>query len=172
MCNFKTSFLIIRNLFMMRPVLLSAHRLSHWLRLLRLFAMALCLWSIASTAAISQTIPCQVRLEFETTSTGQQLIHYRLFMQITNTKPRPITAVSVEWLNEQNEIIGNSDADCRLDDAALGLSQTGQCSRKVQSINQRWMEKLGQMIWTEMVNSELSAFRRIKSCKIQGYRFE
>jgi len=93
-------------------------------------------------------------------------------MQITNLKPRPITAVSVNWLNENNEIIGNSDADCRLDNQPLGLSQTGQCSRKVQSINQRWMEKLGQMIWTEMVNSELSEFRRIKSCKIQGYRFE
>ena len=132
----------------------------------------LCFWLIASFSAIAQTIPCQVRLEFQTTSSGQQLVHYRLYMQITNTKPRPVTAVSVEWLNDASQIIGNSDADCRFDNQPLGLSQTGQCSRNVQSINQRWMEKLGQMIWTEMVNSELSGFRRIKSCKIIGYRFE
>ena len=133
---------------------------------------ALCFWLIASFSAIAQTIPCQVRLEFQTTSSGQQLVHYRLYMQITNTKPRPVTAVSVEWLDDASQIIGNSDADCRFDNQPLGLSQTGQCSRNVQSINQRWMEKLGQMIWTEMVNSELSGFRRIKSCKIIGYRFE
>ena len=133
---------------------------------------ALCFWLIASFSANAQTIPCQVRLEFQTTSSGQQLVHYRLYMQITNTKPRPVTAVSVEWLDDANQIIGNSDADCRFDNQPLGLSQTGQCSRNVQSINQRWMEKLGQMIWTEMVNSELSGFRRIKSCKIIGYRFE
>ena len=133
---------------------------------------ALCFWLIASFSANAQTIPCQVRLEFQTTSSGQQLVHYRLYMQITNTKPRPVTAVSVEWLDDASQIIGNSDADCRFDNQPLGLSETGQCSRNVQLINQRWMEKLGQMIWTEMVNSELSGFRRIKSCKIIGYRFE
>ena len=133
---------------------------------------ALCFWLVASFSAVAQTIPCQVRLEFQTTSSGQQLVHYRLYMQVTNSKPRPITAVSVEWLDETSQIIGNSDADCRFDSQPLGLSQTGQCSRNVQSINQRWMEKLGQMVWTEMVNSELSGFRRIKSCKIIGYRFE
>ena len=78
--------------------------------------------------AIAQTIPCQVRLEFQTTSSGQQLVHYRLYMQITNTKPRPVTAVSVEWLDDASQIIGNSDADCRFDNQLSGLSQTGQCN--------------------------------------------
>ncbi len=137
-----------------------------------LCAVSLTIWVSVSAPAYAQNVPCQVRLVFDTSPNGHQLVTYRLFMQIKNTTPQPLIAVSAHWLDETGQNIGNSDADCRFDGMALGLSQTGQCTAQIQAVNQRWMEKLGQMIWTEMVNSELTEFKRIKSCKIVGYRFE
>ena len=116
-------------------------------------------------------IPCQIRLEFARDDAGGQLVRYRLFLQVKNNKPRPVSTVSVLWLDDQNSIVGNSDADCRADGVSLDVSQTGQCSRTVQTISNRLIQSFGQSIWTEIVNSELKTFDRIKSCKIEGYRY-
>lgn len=121
-------------------------------------------------AAEAQTVPCQVRLEFSRDEAGGQLVRYRLFLQVKNDRPRPVSTVSVLWLDERNATIGNSDADCRADGAPLEVSQTGECSRTVQTISNRLIQSFGQSIWTEIVNSELKTFDRIKSCKIMGYR--
>ncbi|EHI47983.1 hypothetical protein HIMB100_00015580 [SAR116 cluster alpha proteobacterium HIMB100] len=128
-------------------------------------------FSSALIAAEGQTVPCQVRLEFSRDEAGGQLVRYRLFLQIKNTRPQPVSTVSVLWLDAQNTIIGNSDADCRANDLPLDVSQTGQCSRTVQTISNRLIQSFGQSIWTEIVNSELKTFDRIKSCKIEGYRY-
>ena len=122
-------------------------------------------------AGEAQIVPCQVRLEFSRDDAGGQLVRYRLFLQVKNNKPQPVSTVSMLWLDEQNTIIGNSDADCRADDLPLDVSQTGQCSRTVQTISNRLIQSFGQSIWTEIVNSELKTFDRIKSCKIVGYRY-
>ena len=122
-------------------------------------------------AGEAQTVPCQVRLEFSRDEAGGQLVRYRLFLQVKNNKPRPIRSVSVLWLDEQQMIIGNSDADCRTESQPLEVSQTGQCSRTIQTISNHLIQSFGQSIWTEIVNSELKTFERIKSCKIMGYRY-
>ena len=175
MCNFKTSFQIKR--FFFTTYLLSLAQRSGYdgLKMCQqhaIIGLTLFFWIGASSISFAQTIPCQVRLVFDTASSGQQVVSYRLFMQIKNSTPQPVLAVSAYWLDEDEQVIGNSDADCRFDGQPLGLSQTGQCSAEIQHINQRWIERLGQLVWTEMINSELSQFKRIKSCKIVGYRFE
>ena len=124
-----------------------------------------------SSGREDQIVPCQVRLEFSRDAAGGQLVSYRLFLQVKNDKPQPVSTVSMLWLDEQNTIIGNSDADCRADDLPLEVSQTGQCSRTVQTISNRLIQSFGQSIWTKIVNSELKTFDRIKSCKIVGYRY-
>jgi len=133
---------------------------------------ALTFWMGAYNAAFAQTIPCHVRLVFDTHPNGGQIVRYQLYMQVKNQTPQPLLAVSTHWLDKTGEIIGKREENCRGDGNPTGLSQTGKGSAQIQTVNQRWMEKLGQMIWTEMVNSELSEFKRIKSCKIVGYRFE
>ena len=131
--------------------------------------------SLSQTAHLlageAETIPCQVRLEFARDEAGGQLVRYRLFLQVKNTKPQPISMVSVLWMDDEGRIVGNSDADCRADGVLLDVSQTGQCSRTVQTISNRLIQSFGQSIWTEVVNSELRTFDRIKSCKIMGYRY-
>ena len=141
-----------------------------WLLGLSMLA-ALLGYSAELQAGEDQIVPCQVRLEFSRDEAGGQLVRYRLFLQVKNDKPQPVSTVSVLWLDAQNTIIGNSDADCRINDLPLEVSQTGQCSRTVQTISNRLIQSLGQSIWTEIVNSELKTFDRIKSCKIEGYRY-
>lgn len=127
--------------------------------------------ALEAKADNSQTVSCQVRLEFARDEAGGQMVRYRLFLQVKNDKPRPIAAVSVLWLDDQQAVIGNSDADCRAEGQPLEVSQTGQCSRTIQTISNRLIQSFGQSIWTEIVNSELKTFDRIKTCKVMGYRY-
>lgn len=133
-------------------------------------SVGLFIWLAAGAGASAQTIPCQVRLVFETEAQRGQQVEYKLFLQLKNITAQPVQTVSVLWLDRDENVIGNSHADCRFAGQGLGLSQTGQCTASIQQINQRWMDRLGQTIWTEMVNSELEGFKRINSCKVVGYR--
>ena len=129
------------------------------------------IYAPAVRADDSQTVSCQVRLEFARDEAGGQMVRYRLFLQVKNDKPRPVSAVSVLWLDEDQTVIGNSDADCRAEGQPLEVSQTGQCSRTIQTISNRLIQSFGQSVWTEIVNSELETFDRIKTCKVMGYRY-
>ena len=125
-----------------------------------------------ATASERNTVPCQVRLEFKRDEVGGQLVHYTFFLQVKNRKPQPVKAISVIWLDENGEILGNSDADCKAENGPIEVGHTGQCSRTVQTISNRLIETFGQSLWTDIVNSELKTFERIKSCKIVGYRYK
>ena len=121
--------------------------------------------------AAPKDIPCEVRLEFSTDPKIGQVVSYTLSIQVKNTSPQPITTISLLWLDEDGKIIGNSDADCRLETKSLDVSHTGQCKRVVQTVSNRLIQSFGQSVWTKLVNSELSNFKRIKSCRLVGYRY-
>ncbi|MDC3286391.1 hypothetical protein OAV67_01900 [Alphaproteobacteria bacterium] len=120
---------------------------------------------------MTKDIPCDVRLEFSTDTEIGQVASYTLSVQVKNSSPQPITAVSLLWLDNAGVIIGNSDADCRLESKSLEVSNTGQCKRVVQTVSNKLIQSFGQTVWTELVNSELSNFKRIKSCRLVGYRY-
>ena len=151
------------------------HLLRYLSRPHRLFAFsAFSAASIVLTGpvfAASKDVPCDVRLEFGTDPTIGQVVSYTLSIQVKNTSPQPITAVSLLWLDDAGTIIGNSDADCRFESKSLDVSHTGQCKRVVQRVSNRLIQSFGQAVWTELVNSELSQFKRIKSCRLVGYRY-
>ena len=121
--------------------------------------------------AAPKDIPCDVRLEFSTDPSIGQVVSYTLSVQVKNSSPQPITAVSLLWLDNAGVVIGNSDADCRLESKSLEVSHTGQCKRVVQTVSSKLIQSFGQTVWTELVNSELSNFKRIKSCRLVGYRY-
>ena len=123
------------------------------------------------THAADKDIPCEVRLEFSTDPVIGQVVSYALYLQVKNIKAQPVKAISLLWLDEEGEIIGNSDADCRFESKALDVSHTGQCKRVVQTVSNRLIQSFGQSVWTELVNSELSSFKRIKFCRPVGYRY-
>ena len=140
--------------------------------LLALPSLCVASFIVASTASATvKDIPCNVRLEFGTDPTIGQVVSYTLSVQVKNTSPQPITAISLLWLDGEGKIIGNSDADCRLETKSLEVSHTGQCKRVVQTVSNRLIQSFGQTVWTKLVNSELSQFKRIKSCRLVGYRY-
>ena len=143
---------------------------AHFLLALSLLCVAFIIAASAASATVKD-IPCNVRLEFSMDPKIGQVVSYTLSVQVKNTSPQPITAISLLWLDEDGKIIGNSDADCRFETKSLDVSHTGQCKRVVQNISNRLIQSFGQTVWTELVNSELSNFKRIKSCRLVGYRY-
>ena len=127
--------------------------------------------ALGTAVAATKDIPCDVRLEFSADPAIGQVASYTLSVQVKNSSPQPITAVSLLWLDDAGAIIGNSDADCRLESKSLEVSHTGQCKRVVQTVSGKLIQSFGQTVWTELVNSELSNFKRIKSCRLVGYRY-
>ena len=117
------------------------------------------------------TVPCDIKLIFDTDKNGMSVAAYKLEMQITNRQGRPVTGMSVYWLNENKDIIGNSDTVCGADEAGIGLSQSGPCRRTVQQVNSRLLDRLGQHTWTDLINSEMRNFRLVQHCAIIGYKF-
>ena len=118
-----------------------------------------------------EIVPCDIKLVFGVDDSGMSLVSYDLEMQVSNRQGRAIRGVSIHWLNDQSEIIGNSDAVCGRDDDGIKPAQSGSCRRIVQKIGGRLLDRLGQETWTKIINSEMTNFRAVRHCAIIGYRF-
>ena len=67
--------------------------------------------------------------------------------------------------------MGNTDASCRHNDTLLNGGDTGECNKVLQVVNSKLMEKLGNEMWTAIVNDQMAKFDRITSWKIVGFRY-
>ena len=80
----------------------------NWVKFFCLFGLLLSIsagvYMSESAAAETKNVPCQLRLKFTRDEAGGQLVRYRLFLQVKNQKPEPVTAVSVLWLDKTEEI--------------------------------------------------------------------
>ena len=119
----------------------------------------------------SNIVPCNIKLVFGVDDSGMSVVSYDLEMQVNNEQGRTIYGVSVHWLNEQAEVIGNSDAACGAKHAGVKLSESGSCRRTIQKIGGRLLEQIGQETWTNIINSQMHNFRDVRYCTIIGYRF-
>ena len=117
------------------------------------------------------TTPCDIRLVFDIDARGMPSVGYKLSLQIRNRTPRDIAGVSVFWLDNESEIIGNSAAICGVKNLAVRPSETGPCETIVQQIGGALLQRLGQATWTEIINHQLTNFRKVKTCAIIGYNF-
>ena len=117
------------------------------------------------------TTPCDIRLVFSNDERGMPSVGYKLSLQIRNQTARDIVGVSVYWLDDESAIIGNSAAVCGLKDVAVGPSESGPCEILVQQIGGTLLKRLGQATWTEIINNQLTDFRKVQQCAIIGYDF-
>jgi hypothetical protein len=115
-------------------------------------------------------VPCSVKLKFEADQSGA-LVVYTLSMQVKNPTMRPIETVSALMYDLDGGSMGNTDAACRHNDTLLNGGDTGECSKVLQVVNSKLMEKLGNEMWTAIVNDQMAKFDRIASCKIVGFRY-
>ena len=116
-------------------------------------------------------IPCNIRPVFTSDDRGMPSVSYKLFLQIKNRTSRDISGVSVYWLDNRSAIIGNSAASCGVKSVAVGPSETGPCETVVQQVGGALLQRLGQTTWTEIINHQLTDFRKVKQCAIIGYDF-
>ena len=159
-----------------------SHHLANWLKKIwfgRLSASLLfaghCLFAailaMADTHSHLPTTPCDIRLVFSSDARGMPNVSYKLSLQIRNQTARDIAGVSVYWLDSESAIIGNSAAICGIKDDAVGPSESGQCETIVQQIGGALLQRLGKTTWTEIINHQLTDFRKVKQCAIIGYDF-
>ena len=164
------------------PTTSLSYRLENWMKKTRfgrlslsLLVAKLFLFSaipvMADTHSHMPTSPCDIRLVFDSDAHGMPSVGYKLSLQIRNQTARDIAGVSVYWLDNESAIIGNSAASCGVEDGAVGPSETGPCETIVQQIGGTLLQRLGQATWTEIINHQLTDFRKVKQCAIIGYDF-
>ena len=158
------------------------YRLVNWVRKIQfdrlpvsLIICGLCLSPSVPTAADTHsnlpTTHCDIRLVFGNDDRGMPSVGYKLSLQIRNQTARDIAGVSVYWLDKQSAIIGNSAAICGVGGVAVSPSESGPCETIVQQIGGAMLRKLGQDTWTEIINHELTVFRKVKQCAIIGFNY-
>jgi len=164
------------------PTINQSYRLVNWpkkTQFRRLSAFLLvagfCLFTAMSAMADTHshlpTSPCDIRLEFGNDERGMPSVGYKLSLQIKNRTARDIAGVSVYWLDDTSAIIGNSAAICGAKGEAVGPSESGPCEIMVQQIGGALLQRLGQATWTEIINHQLTNFRKVKQCAIIGYDY-
>ena len=121
-------------------------------------------------AETHESVPCSVKLKFEEDQTGALAV-YTLSMQVKNPTMRAIETVSALMYDLNEASMGNTDAACRHNETLLNGGDTGECSKVLQIVNSKLMEKLGNEMWTAIVNDQMAKFDRISSCKIVGFRY-
>ena len=127
--------------------------------------------AMADTHSHLPTTHCDIRLVFGNDERGMPSVGYKLSLQIRNQTARDIAGVSVYWLDKQSAIIGNSAAICGVGGLAVSPSESGPCETIVQQIGGAMLHKLGQDTWTEIINHELTIFRKVKQCAIIGFNY-
>ena len=125
----------------------------------------------ADTHSQLPTMPCDIRLVFGSDERGTPSVGYKLSLQIKNRTARDIAGVSVYWLDNESAIVGNSMAICGIKNLAVRPSETGPCETIVQQIGGALLQRLGQTTWTEIINHQLTDFRKVTQCAIIGYDF-
>ena len=136
----------------------------------KLCLFAACL-AMADTHSHLPITPCDIRLVFGNDARGIPSVSYKLSLQIENRTARDIGGVSVYWLDKESAIIGNSAAICGVDNVAVGPSESGPCGAIVQQIGGALLQRLGQTAWTEIINHQLTDFRKVKQCAIIGFDY-
>ena len=143
-----------------------------WFLLIGGLALFTAIPAMADSHIHLQKTPCKIRLVFASDASGMPSISYKLSLQLKNQTARDIAGVSVYWLNDESAIIGNSAASCGVKSTAVRPSETGPCETIVQQIGGALLQRLGQATWTEIINHQLTDFRKVKQCAIIGYDFQ
>ena len=131
----------------------------------------------ASQHQALNTVPCEIKLIFGADKQGISTVSYDLELQISNRTGRFISDISVYWLNDTKDIIGNSDAACghvtnNKNKQSIAPGETGACRRTVQTVGGRLLDRLGQETWTNIINAEMRNFNEVRECAVIGYRFQ
>ena len=121
-------------------------------------------------AETHDSVPCSVKLKFEEDQTGALAV-YTLSMQVKNPTMRAIETVSALMYDLNGASMGNTDAACRHNETLLNGGDTGECSKVLQIVNSKLMEKLGNEMWTAIVSQMTVSCRRPRPLGGTSYEY-
>ena len=125
-----------------------------------------------SAATETKPLPCQVVSKFTRDRDCRHFVNCRLFLQANSQEPQPVTHVSILWLDNDDEILGNNDTKYKAGNEPLEVGLKSHGSRTLRTIRNRLLQTFDNALWTDIVNFELKTFERIKSCSVMDYRYE
>ena len=144
-------------------------------RFKRLAQIAL-LVSVAAliTPAYAENMPCNVKLEFDSNSTGS-VANYVLSLQLKNTTGRSVSGASVIYMDTEEGNLGNTLLLCSTTGGGLTESvkpgSYGQCVSVLQKVDGAFMSAFGSKKWTEIVNTQLATLNAVALCEVLGFAY-
>ena len=114
--------------------------------------------------------PCSIMMKFGHDKFGPVAL-YNLTLQTTNRTGRDVSAVSALFFNGDGQLLGNTELSCIGSNGPLGAGSTGECSKLMQTIDGKMMEKFGTETWTAVVNTQLDQLNSIRQCEVIGFRY-
>jgi hypothetical protein len=75
------------------------------------------------------------------------------------------------FFNGDGQLLGNTELSCIGSNGPLGAGSTGECSKLMQTIDGKMMEKFGTETWTAVVNTQLDQLNSIRQCEVIGFRY-
>ena len=129
---------------------------------------------ILVTPAQSASLPCNVKLEFDSNSKGS-VANYVLSLQLKNTTGRTISGASVIYMDSEEKQLGNTLLNCSSNSFALDETVNpgsyGHCVSVLQKVDGAFLEAFGSQKWTEIVNTQLEALNAISMCEVLGFAY-
>ena len=132
------------------------------------FSMMVGFWS--QSALSDEMLPCGIMLKFGQDATGS-VANYTLSAQVKNPTGRSVSGVSVLFYNTNDNLLGNTELNCKGRGHTLEPGSTGQCSMLLQTIDGKMMENFGTEMWTAIVNVQLQKLNSISKCQLLGFRY-
>ena len=130
--------------------------------------------SMYSTMALSANMPCNVKLEFDSNSTGS-VANYVLSLQLKNTTGRAVSGASVIYMDNEEQPLGNTLLHCssnadRLNET-VNPGSYGNCISILQKVDGAFLSAFGSQKWTQIVNTQLAALNAVTLCEVLGFAY-
>ena len=146
---------------------LVAYQRHYWLLIMFIYSHP----AMADTHSHLPTTPCDIRLVFGSDERGMPSVKYKLSLQIRNQTARDIAGVSVYWLDNSLPSLAIA---LQFAGQKMGLSarlRAGRVKQLFSKLAALCYKGWDRATWTEIINHQLTDFRKVKQCAIIGYDF-
>jgi hypothetical protein len=130
--------------------------------------------STYSTMALSANLPCNVKLEFDSNSTGS-VANYVLSLQLKNTSGRAVSGASVVYMDDEEQPLGNTLLHCSSNadrlNGTVNPGSYGNCISILQKVDGAFLSAFGSQKWTQIVNTQLAALNAVTQCDVLGFAY-
>ena len=118
----------------------------------------------------AKKVPCVVDIIYNDDDVGVAS-YFVLKLQYKNQTGRKISGVSVFIKDKDGNLIGNSDASCKVNSDGINAGSTGQCEKVLQKISGKMMQTIGYDVWIKLLEEQKKELQKANSCDVIGSSF-